>query len=62
MDPGHETEEVSLDPLRWGLIAYWCQDPNGGRNPINAKCETVDHLPTFREAYRGRRWTPPVYA
>jgi hypothetical protein len=40
----HETCELSLDPLRWGLIPYWCQDPNGGRKPINAKCETVHTL------------------
>lgn len=51
----HQTGEVSLDPLRWGLIPYWCQDPNGGRKPINAKCETADRLPMFRDAYRRRR-------
>src|SRR5437016_6439775 len=33
----HQTGEVSLDPLRWGLIPYWCNDPKGGRKPINAK-------------------------
>src|SRR6059058_5044514 len=33
----HRTGEVSLDPLRWGLIPYWCQDPTGGRKPINSK-------------------------
>jgi putative SOS response-associated peptidase YedK len=27
----HKTGEVSLDPLRWGLIPYWCDDPKGGR-------------------------------
>jgi hypothetical protein len=37
----HHTGELSLDPLRWGLIPYWCEDPKGGRRPINAKCETV---------------------
>jgi putative SOS response-associated peptidase YedK len=26
-----KTGEVSLDPLRWGLIPYWCKDPAGGR-------------------------------
>jgi putative SOS response-associated peptidase YedK len=46
----HQTGEVSLDPLRWGLIPYWCNDPAGGRKPINAKCETVRDLPTFRDA------------
>jgi putative SOS response-associated peptidase YedK len=33
--------EVSIDPLR-------CRDPKGGRKPINAKCETVRSLQTFR--------------
>jgi putative SOS response-associated peptidase YedK len=56
----HKTGEVSLDPLRWGLIPYWCQDPIGGRKPINAKCETMWKLPTFHEAYRKRRCIVPV--
>ncbi len=56
----HETGEVSLDPLRWGLIPHWCQDPKGGRKPINTKCETVRTLPTFREAYARRRCIVPV--
>jgi putative SOS response-associated peptidase YedK len=25
------TGKVSLDPLCWGLIPYWCEDPKGGR-------------------------------
>jgi putative SOS response-associated peptidase YedK len=56
----HKTGEVSLDPLRWGLIPYWCNDPNGGRKPINAKFETVQDLPSFREAYCKRRCIVPV--
>jgi putative SOS response-associated peptidase YedK len=56
----HRTGEVSLDPLRWGLIPRWCKDPTGGRKPINAKCETVHQLLTFRDASRSRRCIVPV--
>ena len=56
----HKSGEVSLDPLRWGLIPNWCNDPQGGRKPINAECETVHTLPTFRDAYRSRRCILPV--
>src|SRR5207249_12238246 len=53
----HQSGEVSLDPLRWGLIPYWCKDPAGGRKPINAKCETVRDLPTYRVPVSGMRWS-----
>ena len=56
----HRTGQVSLDPLLWGLIPYWCEEPKGGRKPINAKCETVHKLPMFRDAYRRRRCIVPV--
>ena len=56
----HETGERSLDPLKWGLIPYWCKDPKGGRKPINAKAETVFRLPMFRDAYERRRCIVPV--
>jgi putative SOS response-associated peptidase YedK len=56
----HKTGEISLDPLRWGLIPHFCADPKGGRKPINAKCETVRTLTSFRDAYRRRRCIVPV--
>jgi putative SOS response-associated peptidase YedK len=56
----HTSGEVSLDPLRWGLIPNWCNDPQGGRKPINGKCETMHTLPSFRDAYRYRRCILPV--
>jgi putative SOS response-associated peptidase YedK len=56
----HKTGERSLDLIKWGLIPHWCQDPTGGRRPINAKAESVFKLPTFRDAYAKRRCIVPV--
>ena len=56
----HKTGERSLDLIRWGLIPHRCQDPTGGRKPINAKAESVSRLPTFRDAYAQRRCIVPV--
>jgi len=41
----HTTGEVSLDPLRWGLIPYWCQDPTGGPAILNVnRCSLLAAL------------------
>jgi putative SOS response-associated peptidase YedK len=48
----------SLDLIKWGLIPHWCEEPNGGRKPINAKAESVSRLPMFRYAYRPLRSFP----
>jgi putative SOS response-associated peptidase YedK len=55
-----KTGERSLDRLWWGLIPSWVKDPSGGRKPINAKCETVASLPSFREAYKRWRCLVPI--
>jgi putative SOS response-associated peptidase YedK len=55
-----KTGERSLDLIKWGLIPHWCQDPKGGRRPINAKAESISTLPTFRDAYVQRRCIVPV--
>jgi putative SOS response-associated peptidase YedK len=54
-----QTGARSLDLLQWGLIPYWCKD-KPKPPPINAKAETVDRLPMFREAYRKRRCIVPI--
>jgi putative SOS response-associated peptidase YedK len=56
----HKTGERSLVLIKWGLIPHWCQDPKGGRRPINAKAETVARLPMFRDAHALRRCIVPV--
>lgn len=41
--------------LRWGLIPHWASDPSIADRLINARSETADIKPAFREAFRLRR-------
>lgn len=41
--------------MRWGLVARSAKDPMSGTKHIHARAETVDSLPTFREAFARRR-------
>src|SRR5208283_2665160 len=56
----HETKQRSLDALRWGLIPYWAKDPKIAYKTINARVETVDTAPSYREAFKKRRCLIPV--
>jgi putative SOS response-associated peptidase YedK len=41
--------------LHWGLIPPWADDPRVGNRSINARSETADSKPAFREPFRQRR-------
>ena len=45
---------------RWGLIPYWAKDEKIGSRLINAKAETIDKRPSFREAFKKRRCLIPA--
>src|SRR6201993_2421197 len=49
----------SLDVMRWGLVPFWAKDIKVGFSNINAKAETVDTRPAFREAFARRRCLVP---
>lgn len=50
-----------LDPLRWGLVPWWADDPRIGNRLINARSETVARQRAFRDAFRrGQRCLVPV--
>lgn len=59
---GRKPDGVSrgLIRVRWGLVPHWAAAADGGFAPINAKAETVDRLPTFREAVRSKRCLIPA--
>ena len=45
--------------MRWGLVPFWAKDIKVGFSNINAKAETVDMRPAFREAFTRRRCLVP---
>jgi putative SOS response-associated peptidase YedK len=49
-----------LTVMRWGLVPYWAKDSKIGFSTINAKSETVNTSPTFREAMKRRRCLVPA--
>jgi putative SOS response-associated peptidase YedK len=50
-------EEGTRKPvkMRWGMVARNAKDPMSGTKHIHARAETIDTLPTFREAFAQRR-------
>jgi putative SOS response-associated peptidase YedK len=55
-----ETQQRSLDALQWGLIPSWANDPKIGYKTVNARVETIDTAPSFREAFKKRRCLIPA--
>ncbi len=41
--------------MRWGMVALSAKDPMSGTKHIHARAETIDTLPTFRDAFAHRR-------
>jgi putative SOS response-associated peptidase YedK len=46
--------------LKWGLVPSWAKDTSTGAKLINARAETVEEKPSFREAFRRRRCLIPA--
>jgi len=50
-----QDNENVLRTFRWGLVPFWAEDPSIGGRMINARSETVDSKPSFRNAFKKRR-------
>ena len=60
--PGQDVAVVMLsdgvrtvENLRWGLVPHWAKDPTMGSRMINARAETLEEKPSFRDAFVNRR-------
>ncbi len=55
-----EPGQRQLRVIRWGLVPFWAKDPSIGSRMINARMETVDQKPAFRQAFAKRRCLIPA--
>jgi putative SOS response-associated peptidase YedK len=53
-------QQPELVPMRWWLTPYWAKAMSSKYSMFNAKSETVEKSPAFREPYRKRRCVVPV--
>lgn len=55
-----ESGERELVLMRWGLIPYWAKEERIGYKMINARAETVDSKPAFRQPFKRHRCLVPA--
>jgi putative SOS response-associated peptidase YedK len=55
-----ETEDLTIDLIRWGLLPSWAKDRKIGWKLINARAETVTTASAFKKAFEKRRCLVPV--
>ncbi|HPY96709.1 MAG TPA: SOS response-associated peptidase [Candidatus Cloacimonadota bacterium] len=51
--------EYKLDWFRWGLVPSWSKDESYAARLINARLETIEEKPSFKEAWKKRRCLIP---
>jgi putative SOS response-associated peptidase YedK len=49
-----------MDIMRWGLVPSWAKDISIGNRMINARSETLEEKPSFRNAFKRRRCIIPA--
>jgi putative SOS response-associated peptidase YedK len=54
------TGEREIARLRWGLVPSWAKDAGIGNRLVNARAETVQEKPAFRNAFRSHRCLIPA--
>ena len=56
----YESNGIRLEAMRWGLIPSWARGKSIGPKLANARAETIDEKPSFRELFQRRRCLLPV--
>lgn len=53
-------EDRELVRATWGLVNSWDSDRNGGARQINARSESLEERPAYRDAFRAKRCLVPA--
>ncbi|WP_123039983.1 SOS response-associated peptidase [Cohnella candidum] len=56
----HDGERNRLGLLKWGLIPPWAEEEKIGSRMINARAETLEEKPAYRNAFRRKRCLIPA--
>jgi len=57
---GDDAGGAVLRTMRWGLVPSWAKEEAIGNSLINARAETIDTRPAFRNAFKKRRCIVPI--
>jgi putative SOS response-associated peptidase YedK len=55
-----EREDRHALPAKWGLVNTWAKDAKRAAAQINARSETLQKMPAFRDAFAKRRCVVPA--
>ncbi|MGI6750124.1 MAG: SOS response-associated peptidase [Atribacter sp.] len=55
-----KNNKKKLSSMKWGLVPSWAKDPSIGDRMINARSETIQEKPSFRNAFQRRRALIPA--
>jgi putative SOS response-associated peptidase YedK len=53
-------DENEIHVMKWGLIPSWSKDPSRSPKPINARGDTLEQKPMFRDLLRYKRCLVPA--
>jgi putative SOS response-associated peptidase YedK len=55
-----QREDREVLPAKWGLVNSWSKDAKRAGMQINARAETIEQRPVYREAFERRRCIVPA--
>jgi putative SOS response-associated peptidase YedK len=56
----NDGEKNVYTEYQWGLVPHWAKDPKIGYNMINAKAETINQKPSFKNSLKNKRCIIPA--